>query len=58
MTFATIISVVCISLLLMTVLLFMYVPGEGFNLLVVSVFVLSILLGEAMMFVAEHQKRS
>jgi amino acid transporter len=58
MPFATAISIVCIGLLLMTVLLFMYVPGEGFNGLVVSVFVLSILLGEAMMFLAEHQKRS
>jgi len=58
MPFATLITVVCISLLLMTVLLFMYVPGEGFNLLVVSVFVLSILLGEGAIFLAEHQKRS
>jgi amino acid transporter len=58
MPFATLISIVCIGLLLMTVLLFMYVPGEGFNGLVVTVAVLSILLGEAMIFLAEHQKRS
>ena len=58
MPFATVISIVCIGLLLMTVLLFMYVPGEGFNGLVVTVAVLSILLGEAMIFLAEHQRRS
>ncbi len=53
--FATTITVVCIGLLLMTILLFMYVPGEGFNWLVVSVAIGSILLGEAMMRLAERE---
>jgi amino acid transporter len=57
MWFATLITVVCIGLLLMTILLFMYVPGEGFNLLIVTVSVISILLGELMMVVAERQNR-
>jgi amino acid transporter len=54
MPFATTITLVCIGLLLMTILLFMYVPGEGFNWLVVSVAIGSILLGEAMMRLAER----
>ena len=54
MPFATTITVVCIGLLLMTILLFMYVPGEGFNWLVVSVAIASILLGEAMIRLAER----
>ncbi|MBT8083249.1 MAG: APC family permease [Gammaproteobacteria bacterium] len=55
MPVATTMTVVCIGLLLMTILLFMYVPGEGFNLLVVSVAIGSILVGEAMMRLAERE---
>ena len=57
MGFASVITVVCIVLLLMTVLLFMYVPGEGFNLQVVIVAIGSILVGEAMILLAEHENR-
>jgi amino acid transporter len=57
MGFASLITVVCIVLLLMTVLLFMYVPGEGFNLQVVIVAIGSILVGEAMILLAEHENR-
>ena len=58
MGFASLITVVCIVLLLLTVLLFMYVPGEGFNRQVVFVAIGSILVGEAMIFLAEHENRS
>jgi len=58
MPVASIISIVCIGLLLLTILLFMYVPGEGLNLLVVSVGIGSILLGEAMMHLAERENLS
>jgi amino acid transporter len=55
---ASVITVVCIGLLLMTALLFMYVPGTGFDWPVVTGAVVSILFGEAMILLAEHQKRS
>ena len=57
-TVANLVTVVCISLLLMTALLFMYVPGTGFDWPVVIGAVVSILFGEAMIVLAEHQKRS
>ena len=55
---ANLITVVCISLLLMTALLFMYVPGTGFDWPVVIGAVVSILFGEAMIVLAEHQRRA
>ena len=55
---ASVVTVVCIGLLLMTALLFMYVPGTGFDWPVVIGAIVSILFGEAMIFLAEHQKRS
>jgi amino acid transporter len=55
---ANLITVVCIGLLLMTALLFMYVPGTGFDWPVVIGAAVSILLGETMIVLAEHQRRS
>ena len=55
---ANVVTVVCIGLLMMTALLFMYVPGTGFDWPVVIGAVVSILFGEAMIVLAEHQKRA
>ena len=55
---ANLITVVCIGLLLLTALLFMYVPGTGFDWPVVIGAIVSILFGEAMIVLAEHQRRS
>lgn len=56
--FANLITVVCIGLLLMTALLFMYVPGTGFDWPVVIGAVVSILFGEGMILLAEHENRA
>ena len=46
----------CCALLGTSIVLFMYVPGEGFDWAVVIGSVVSILLGEVAIFVAERQK--
>jgi len=55
---ATIITVVCISILGVSVLLFMYVPGAGFDWPVVIGATVSILLGEIAIRYAEHENRN
>lgn len=54
-SFATLITVVCISILVMSVMLFMYVPGSGFDWPVVILAAVSILLGEAAIWYAERE---
>lgn len=54
---ATVITVVCIGILGMSVLLFMYVPGAGFDWPVVIGASVSILLGEIAIWYAEHEAR-
>ena len=54
---ANLITIVCIGLLMMTALLFMYVPGTGFDWPVVIGAAVSILLGETMIVLAERQRR-
>jgi glutamate:GABA antiporter len=56
--FADLITVVCIGLLLLTALLFMYVPGEGFDWPVVFGAFASILFGEGMILLAERENRT
>lgn len=58
MPVAKLMTAVCIALLGMSILLFMYVPGEGFDLQVVTGVVVSVALGEVAIFVAEHEKRT
>ncbi len=53
---ANTITVVCISLLLMTAVLFMYVPGSGFDWPVVIGSMTCIVLGEITIFRAERQR--
>ncbi|MEH6587476.1 MAG: APC family permease [Halioglobus sp.] len=55
---ALVISVVCISLLVVTIFLFMYVPGSGFDWPVVIGSMSCILLGEVAIRYAEHEKRT
>ncbi len=54
---ALVITVVCISLLAVTTLLFMYIPGEGFDWPVVWGATSCILLGEVAMRFAEYENR-
>jgi amino acid transporter len=54
---ATIITVVCISFLVMSILLFMYEPGSGFDWRVVVGATVSIVLGEMAIRFAEHESR-
>ena len=53
---ALLMTIVCSSLLAMSIFLFMYVPGEGWDWPVVIGSVASILLGEFAISVAERQK--
>ena len=55
---ANVITFVCISLLLMTAVLFMYIPGTGFDLPVVAGSLSCILFGEVMIFWAEREGRA
>jgi len=50
------ITTVCIGVLLLSIFLFMYVPGEGFDMAVVYGSVGSILLGEVAIRYAEHER--
>lgn len=54
---ASLITIVCIFLLLVTAVLFMYVPSEGFDWPVVIGSVGSILLGEVMILWSEYENR-
>lgn len=57
MTVARLITAICIALLGLSILLFMYVPGEGFDWQVGTGVTVSLLLGEAAIYRAEHEKR-
>ena len=54
---AGLITIVCTGILLLSIFLFMYVPGEGFSLEVVIGSVTAIVLGEIAIFRAEHENR-
>jgi amino acid transporter len=55
---ALLMTVVCSALLGMSIILFMYIPGKGWDLPVVIGSVASILLGEVAIRYAEHEKRN
>ena len=55
--FAGLITIVCTGILALSIFLFMYVPGEGFDLKVVIGSVTAIILGEIAIFRAEHENR-
>jgi len=55
---ALVITTVCISILALSILLFMYVPGTGFDLPVVIGAGVSILIGELAIRYAEHESRN
>jgi amino acid transporter len=55
---AFIITTVCIGILALSILLFMYVPGTGFDLPVVIGAGVSILIGELAIRYAEHESRN
>jgi amino acid transporter len=57
MQFATLITVVCIGILVMSILLFMYVPGVGVDWPVLFGAVAAIALGEIAIRYAEHESR-
>jgi len=54
---ATAITIVCIGILFLSIILFMYVPGEGIDWIVVAGSAGSILLGEVAIRYAEHERR-
>jgi len=53
---ALLMTVVCSSLLGMSIVLFMYVPGEGIDWLIVIVSIASIAIGELAIRYAEHER--
>jgi len=53
---ALLMTIVCIAILGLSIVLFMYVPGEGFDWPVVIGSVVSILLGEVAIRYAEHER--
>ena len=53
---ALIMTMVCSAILGLSIVLFMYVPGEGFDWPVVVGSVVSILLGEVAIRYAEHER--
>ena len=55
---AFVITAVCIGILALSILLFMYVPGTGFDLPVVIGAGVSILIGELAIRYAEHESRN
>ena len=54
---ALLMTFVCSALLGMSIILFMYIPGKGWDWPVVIGSIASILLGEVAIYVAEHQKK-
>ena len=58
MPFARLITWVCIGILAFSIVLFMYVPGEGTDWKVVAGSVIAILLGEVAIRWAEVENRS
>lgn len=57
MPFATLITYVCIGILAFSIVLFMYVPGEGFDWKVVMGSTVAIALGEVAIRWAEYENR-
>ena len=53
---ALLMTVVCSSILGMSIVLFMYVPGEGIDWLIVVVSIASIAIGEVAIRYAEHER--
>ena len=58
MPLAFMITAVCVAILAISILLFMYIPGEGFDMPVVIGAAVSILLGEIAIRYAEHESRA
>jgi amino acid transporter len=58
MPVARALTFVCAAILVLSIILFMYVPGSGFDTPVVIGCVVSILLGEVAIFYAEHQRNN
>ena len=53
---ALLMTVVCSGILGLSIILFMYVPGEGVDWLIVIVSVVSIVIGEVAIRYAEHER--
>jgi len=49
-------TVVCSAILGLSIILFMYVPGEGVDWLIVIVSIISIIIGEIAIRYAEHER--
>ena len=58
MPVARLLAYVCIAILLLSIILFMYVPGSGLDVPVVVGSIVSIILGEAAIYYAEHQRKN
>ncbi len=57
MPVARVLTLICISILTLSILLFMYVPGSGFDVPVVVGSLTAIALGELAIAYAEHRRR-